>query len=82
MSTLTRTRSDRSVLTAPCDGRVWFLPPPALAGELEVFGRGDVVAVVGRQTVEAPGDGFVVSYLVDDGATVLTGSSLVSFREA
>jgi hypothetical protein len=82
MNTLTRTESGRLVLTAPCDGCVWFLPPPQFAGELEVFARGDVIAVVGRRTVEAPTNGFVVTYLADEGTTVHADAPLVTFREA
>jgi hypothetical protein len=78
------TEKDEVVLVAPCDGVVRFLAPAALTGELEVFGAGSGVAVVGNSggdvTVTAPVDGFVVRQMVPDGGEVERWMPLLALR--
>jgi hypothetical protein len=86
MTTLIRSKAGRIVVVAPCAGRVAFRPPAALAGELEVYDHGDVLAVVsgssGTGELAAPCDGFVLRHLVDPGTAVDEGTPLLIMCEA
>jgi len=70
------------VVRAPCDGVVSFAPPKELAGELEVYRFGDVLATVGRERLFAPCDGFVSRRFAADGARALVGDGLLMFNKA
>lgn len=69
---------------APSDGRVVYLAPPELSGELELFDGGDVLAHIERsgdpEPVPAPSRGFVFRRLVPDGVDVAAGTPLLVYR--
>jgi len=68
------------IVRACVDGVVSFAAPRALTGELEVFSRGDTLAVIGTETVRAPSAGFVARRLVADGARVDADEPLLVLR--
>lgn len=73
------------VLRAAHDGMLRFSPPEALAGELEVFGANDLLAVIDgdvRVEIRAPADGFVLRRCAPEGVPVARGAPLLEFRIA
>lgn len=71
---------NRHLVAAPTAGVVALAPPRELAGELELFDGGEVVATIDAVPVACPVDGFVLRYLVADGATVREGDPVVLIR--
>ncbi|HEX9711522.1 MAG TPA: hypothetical protein VGB52_03085 [Actinomycetota bacterium] len=82
MKTEAHFRGNTVALVAPVAGDVRFCAPPAPCGELEVFGLGDVIALVDGVPVEAPDHGFLLRTFVDDGERVGEGTLIVSYRIA
>lgn len=67
------------VLCAPCAGRLRFVPPRALCGELEVYDAGQILATIDAGVIAAPASGFVVRVLAADGTNVAAGSDIVVY---
>jgi hypothetical protein len=72
---------DDGVVRAPCSGVLAFEPPCELAGELEIYRRGDVLATVGGLSLRAPFDGFVLRRCAREG-DIGEGAAVLVFKEA